>query len=124
MSEKKDAAVSSRAEEPASATVEEPCCASPPTGGEETAADVLSLFTDFMKEANKEGLIDKRAKKLMAVALSISQHCKPCLVAHMKSALAMGISKAEIDEAANLAISFGGCTAMMFYKEVCKELGV
>ena len=85
---------------------------------------MLSLFTDFMKEANKEGLIDKRAKKLMAVALSISQRCRPCLVAHMKGALATGISKAEIDEAANLAISFGGCTAMMFYKEVCKELGV
>lgn len=124
MSEKQDAAVSSRTEEPAPATVEEPCCASPPAGGDETAADVLSLFTDFMKEANKEGLIDKRAKKLMAVALSISQRCRPCLVAHMKGALATGISKAEIDEAANLAISFGGCTAMMFYKEVCKELGV
>lgn len=116
MSEKQDAA--------ASPSAEEPCCASPPAGGEEAPADVLSRFTDFMKEAGQEGLIDKRAKKLMAVALSISQRCKPCLVAHMKSALAMGISKLEIDEAANLAISFGGCTAMMFYKEVCKELCV
>jgi len=124
MSEKQDAAVSSRREEPAPAAVEGPCCASPPTGEIDTTADVLSLFTNFMKEASKEGLIEKRAKKLMAVALSISQRCKPCLVAHMKSGLAMGISKAEIDEAANLAISFGGCTAMMFYKEVCKELGV
>jgi len=124
MSEEKDAAVSTPAQEPLSPAVEEPCCDSPPGDEEVAAADVLSMFTDFMKEANREGLIDKRAKKLMAVALSISQHCEPCLVAHMKSALAMGISKAEIDEAANLAISFGGCTAMMFYKEMCKELGV
>ena len=124
MLEKQDAAVSSRAEEPSSAMVEEPCCASPPTVGEEIAADALALFTDFMNEVNKEGLIDKRAKKLMAIALSISQRCKPCLVIHVKSALVMGISRAEIDEAANLAISFGGCTAMMFYEEVCKELGV
>jgi AhpD family alkylhydroperoxidase len=124
MSEKQDAAVSAPAQEPLSAAVDEPCCASPPGGEEAAAADVLSMFTDFMKEANRAGLIDKRAKKLMAVALSISQHCEPCLEAHLKSALAMGISKAEIDEVANLAISFGGCTAMMFYKDVCKELGV
>ncbi len=104
--------------------VEEPCCESPPSVGQEAAADALAGFTDFMKEVSKEGLIDKRAKKLMAIALSISQRCKPCLVIHMRSALAMGISKAEIDEAANLAVSFGGCTAMMFYKDVCKELGL
>ena len=124
MSERQDDAVSAPAQELLSAAVEEPCCDSPPGGEEAAAADVLSMFTDFMKEANSKGLIDKRAKKLMAVALSISQHCEPCLVAHMKSALAMGISKAEIDEVANLAISFGGCTAMMFYKDECKELGV
>ena len=104
--------------------VEEPCCDSPPSVGQEVAGDALLGFTDFMKEVSKEGLIDKRAKKLMAIALSISQRCKPCLVIHMRSALSMGISKTEIDEAANLAVSFGGCTAMMFYKDVCKELGL
>jgi len=104
--------------------IEEPCCDSPPWVEQGTAADALAGFTDFMKEVSKEGLIDKRAKKLMAIALSISQRCKPCLVTHMRSALSMGISKAEIDEAANLAISFGGCTAMMFYKDVCKELNL
>jgi len=129
--------MSEKAEEPVAASapieadprcceepVEEPCCDSPPSVGQEAAADALVGFTDFMKEASKEGLIDKRAKKLMAIALSISQRCEPCLVIHMRSALSMGISKAEIDEAANLAVSFGGCTAMMFYKDVCKELGM
>ena len=77
-----------------------------------------------MKAANQPGLIDARAKKLMAVALSVVQRCEPCLKIHLRAALAMGISKAEIDEAANLAIAFGGCTAMMFYKDVCQELKV
>ena len=102
---------------------EESCCAAPP-GDETQPADALGLFTEFMKEVNKEGLIDKRAKTLMAIALSVAQRCKPCLIIQMKSAQAMGISKAEIDEAAHLAISFAGCPAMMVYKEVCKELGV
>jgi len=96
------------------------CCSegAPAEGaGGSSAADTLGLFTDFMKEANRPGLIDARAKKLMAIALSVVQHCEPCLKIHMKSAMAMGLSLAEIDEAANLAVAFGGCTAMMFYKE-------
>jgi AhpD family alkylhydroperoxidase len=110
------------------------CCDSPPTTGtmpqalnsrpaeEEADMDALSTFREFMKEANKPGLIDGRSKKLMAVALSIAHHCHPCLKIHLQGAVTMGIPKPEIDEAANLAIAFGGCTAMMFYKEVCQEL--
>jgi len=102
---------------------ESPCCASPPALEEDSsAANPVDLFKDFMKAANQPGLIDRRAKKLMAVALSVVQRCAPCLKSHMKSALAMGISRAELDEAAQLAISFGGCTVMMFYGEICDEL--
>jgi selenide,water dikinase len=100
------------------------CCDGPPVAGGPVpqeageAAETLSMFMAFMKAANAPGLIDARQKKLMAIALSISGHCEPCLNIHLKSALDMGLSWAEIDEAANLAVAFGGCTAMMFYKEV------
>ncbi len=92
--------------------------------GQGGADNAPALFAEFMKAANAPGLIDARAKKLMAIALSIAHHCEPCLKIHLKSALSMEIPKAEMDEAANLAIAFGGCTAMMFYKETCKELGI
>jgi AhpD family alkylhydroperoxidase len=81
-------------------------------------------FSSYLKAANEPGLIDKRAKKLMAIALSVAQRCRPCLAIHMKSAKAMGITKPEMDEAANLAIGFAGCPAMMMYKEVSQELGM
>jgi selenide,water dikinase len=97
------------------------CCASPPAFEEESTADDLALFMDFMAAANRPGLIDARAKKLMAIALSVVQRCEPCLKSHMKSALSMGITREEIDEAARLAIAFGGCTAMMFYRENCSK---
>ncbi len=110
------------------------CCDNPPAiapsapaaapESKGNAMDTLDKFKDFMKEANQPGLIDQRNKKLMAVTLAIAYHCHPCLSAHLSGALEMGLSKEELDEAANLAISFGGCTAMMFYKEVCEELGL
>ena len=58
----------------------------------------------------------------MAVALSAVQRCAPCLKSHMKSALAMGISMAELDEAVEPAIVFGGCTVVMVDQEICDEL--
>ncbi len=86
--------------------------------------DPFESFKAFMKEANAPGLIDAKHKKLMAILLSIAHHCHPCLKIHLQGAVQMGISKDEIDETARLAVAFGGCTAMMFYKEVCQEVGL
>ncbi len=94
------------------------CCSNPPA----TAADPLAPFQAFMKAANAPGVVDARAKKLIALALSIALRCEPCLRAHLKSARAMGLSREEIDEAAALAISFGGCSALMFYREIADQV--
>jgi len=105
----------------APAPAAESCCDNPP-GATLAEGDSMELFSAFMKAANAPGLIDARAKKLMAIALSVAQRCEPCLKIHMRTALSLGISMAEIDEAANLAIAFGGCTAMMFYRDVKEQL--
>ena len=97
------------------------CCSEHSLEGESTMA-ALDAFKEFMKEANAPGLIDARTKKLMAITLSIAVRCEPCLKIHMKTGLQMGITQEEIDEAASLAIAFGGCSAMMFYKEICAAL--
>jgi selenide,water dikinase len=96
------------------------CCASP--GDESASSGSLDAFKDFVRLANGGGTIDRRSKKLMAIALSVAQRCRPCLVAHMKGALAMGITKTEIEEAASLAVSFSGSPALMLFREVCGEL--
>lgn len=108
------------------------CCDSPPeidtpapprTHGV-SDMDPFDSFKAFMKEANAPGLIDAKNKRLMAIVLSLAHHCHPCLKIHLQGAVQMGISKAEIDEAARLAVAFGGCTTMMFYKDVCREVGL
>ena len=111
-------------------SAEAACCDSPPVFGPEAGLEpedgqrAGDLFVTFMKKANQPGAIDARAKKLMAVALSIALRCETCLGNHIEGALAMGISRAEIDEAADLAVEFGGCPALMFYREACRELGI
>ena len=124
MTNKYDPPTSSQEKKPVDVPAEagSDCCSSPQNKTETSASDSLELFKDFMKQVNAEGRIDKRAKKLMAIALSVAGRCKPCLVIHIRSALSMGISRAEIDEAASLAIAFAGSPAMMLYQEVCREI--
>ncbi len=96
----------------------------PPSGEALSPETVEGKFMDFMAATNQGGRVSAETKKLVAVALAIANHCEPCLRSHLKSALAMGFTKEELDEVANQAVAFGGCTAQMFYKDVCRKLGI
>lgn len=100
----------------------EPCCDNPPEFDDEPEVAAEQLFKSFMAAANKPGRVDGRAKKLIAVALSLVRNCEPCAKSHLLSAREMGITREELDEAANLAVEFGGCPVFMFYKEMLRKL--
>ncbi|MBD3268357.1 hypothetical protein GF373_16950, partial [bacterium] len=102
----------------------EPTATTPkPAAANKTAPNAAAdAFSAFMKAANAPGLIDAKTKKLMAIMLSISQHCEPCLRIHLQNALAQGMRIEEIDEAAWLAIAFCGAPAKMFYEGMKKEI--
>lgn len=83
-------------------------------------SEIQRKFQEFLQAANAPGALDAHTKEAISLALSVLARCEPCARAHIKKARDMGFSDAEIDEAAWLAISFGGGPAMMFYREVCK----
>jgi AhpD family alkylhydroperoxidase len=69
-----------------------------------------------MKAAGAPGALGAKTKQALAIGLSVLAKCEPCVKSHVKKARAMGFSQDEIDEAAWMAISFGGAPLMMFYK--------
>jgi selenide,water dikinase len=77
-------------------------------------------FHDFLKSANAPGALDARTKRAVAIALSVLARCEPCVKSHVKKAREEGFSQEEIDEAAWMAVSFGGSPTMMFYNETKK----
>ena len=85
---------------------------------ESTAAETLRQFKSFMAAAGAPGALDATAKRAAAIALSLLAKCAPCAKTHIKKARAMGFTQPMIDEAANLAIEFGGCPVMALYNEV------
>jgi selenide,water dikinase len=102
------------------------CCGDSRDAGPRAAGDAASVletqqkYQDFLKSANAPGTLDARTKRTVAIALSVLARCEPCVKIHLKKALEMGLSQDEIDEAAWMAISFGGSPTMMFYNEAKK----
>jgi AhpD family alkylhydroperoxidase len=82
------------------------------------AGDIEARFHEVLKASVAPGALDERTKRVIAIALSVLAKCEPCIKSHIKKAREMGVTQEEIDEAAWMAVSFGGCPTMMFYKGV------
>ena len=78
-------------------------------------------FKEFMKAVDAPGALDAHTKEAIALALAVMARCGPCVKAHVAKARGMGFSDAEIDEAAWMAIAFGGSPVMMFYSTARAE---
>jgi selenide,water dikinase len=80
-------------------------------------AEATEKFRAFLDAANGPGALGARTKRAMAIALSVLARCGPCVKYHTRKAKEEGFSPEEIEEAAWMAIAFGGSPAMMFYHE-------
>lgn len=111
--------------EPGHVPAEACCCPAPAdtaTGAVRDVAtapaDVEKAFQAFLARCGAPGALDAATKQSIAIALCVLAKCEPCIKIHLKKARAMGFSEEEIEEAAWMAISFGGSPTMMFWKEV------
>ncbi len=93
---------------------QEPSKDLPPVAGAEGSRET---FHAFLEAANGPGALGTRTKRAMAIALSVLARCGPCLKHHARKAKEEGFSPEEIEEAAWMAIAFGGSPTMMFYNE-------
>lgn len=70
--------------------------------------DEMTSFNNFVDLAFKDNKLDLKTKELIAVAISVYSRCEYCIVGHAYNALAAGLSKEEIMEAAMVTMAFGG----------------
>jgi AhpD family alkylhydroperoxidase len=81
------------------------------------AAGTREKFQAFLEAANGPGVLGARTKRAMAIALSVLARCGPCVRHHVRKAREENFSPEEIEEAAWMAIAFGGSPTMMFYND-------
>ena len=99
------------------------CCAEgAEAGGASGTGHVEQAFKTFVKQAGSPGALDAATKQALNIALSVLAKCEPCVRIHVAKARQMGFSEEEIEEAAWMAIAFGGSPAMMFYQEAVRKM--
>jgi selenide,water dikinase len=100
------------------------CCSDhgPPAAAPAASASAAQQkFNEFIKAVDASGALDAHTKEAIALALAVMARCGPCVKHHVAKAKGMGFSDEEIDEAAWMAIAFGGSPVMMFYSTARAE---
>ena len=71
----------------------------------EQASELGEKFFDYYGAATSAGKLSEREKTLIALAVSITQHCPYCIDAYTVKCLSMGISADEMMETAHVGAS-------------------
>ena len=96
----------------------------------EASPDVISAFKTMRKTIcndDGKGVIDFKTKELIAIAVSVSRMCKPCILSHLEVGIKAGVTREELVEAVNIAILLCGgpgfayaAYALEWYDELVK----
>jgi AhpD family alkylhydroperoxidase len=76
--------------------------------------DTMQGFSAMAKAATADGVLDKKTKELIALAIGVSTRCDGCIGFHTKALVALGATKQEIEETLGMAIYMGGGPSLMY----------
>jgi AhpD family alkylhydroperoxidase len=74
----------------------------------EALPQTIPAMAGFMGAAAKDGALSYREKELIAIGVALYTRCPECIAVHCQKALEAGCTRAEILEAAGMAMVFGG----------------
>ena len=75
-------------------------------------------FQDFYEACNNEGVLNKKTKELLMIALASAFRCKHCTEAHIQAALEAGVSREEITEALLISAVEGAGTQLSWARDI------
>ena len=82
----------------------------------------MNSFMSLMQSIEKKSSLDEKQKELIALACSVTAHCKWCIALHVNNAIKAGAKRAEILESAWVAVLMGGGPALMYAQLVLEAL--
>lgn len=78
----------------------------------EMLPDLGKLIGAQMKEAYRDGAIDAKTKRLMAMAIALGAGCRNCVLGQAEGALELGATKEEFLETIEVVTSMRGTTGI------------
>lgn len=74
----------------------------------------MNGFYALSKAATADGVIDRKTKELVALAIGVTQHCDGCIGFHVKALKGLGATRQEIAELMAMCVYMGGGPALMY----------
>jgi AhpD family alkylhydroperoxidase len=88
------------------------------------APEIGHAYHDFNESCKQKGVLDKKTKELLMIALACVLRCPQCTEEHLRGALNAGASKTEITETLLIAANEGAGTQLAWCKNIfIKYLG-
>ena len=81
------------------------------------APEVMKGFSDLAAAATRDGVLDKKTKELIALALGVASRCDGCLGFHTQALARLGASRQEVVETLGMAVYMGGGPSLMYAAE-------
>jgi AhpD family alkylhydroperoxidase len=82
--------------------------------------EVMSGFGAMALAATKDGVLDKKTKELIALALGVAARCDGCVGFHAHALVKLGCTREELLEMLGMAIYMGGGPSLMFAADALK----
>ena len=78
------------------------------------APEMMRGFSDLAAAATKDGVLDKKTKELIALALGVAARCDGCLGFHTQALVKLGATRQEVVETLGMATYMGGGPSLMY----------
>lgn len=75
---------------------------------------VMQAFGQLARTSMAEGALSAKTKELLALAIGVAGHCDGCIGFHVKALVALGATRAEVEETLAVAIYMGGGPSLMY----------
>ncbi|KTD32620.1 carboxymuconolactone decarboxylase family transporter [Legionella moravica] len=79
--------------------------------------EVMAGFAALSQAANQEGVLDKKTKELIAMALAVAKQCPGCIGFHAQTLIKLQTTRAELLETLGMAVYMGGGPSLMYAAE-------
>lgn len=76
--------------------------------------EVMNGFSALSQAAMKDGVLNKKTKELIALALGIAARCDGCIGFHVKALISLGVTREELLEVLGMATYMGGGPSLMY----------
>ena len=88
----------------------------------EQMAEAIKAFGGLHHAALKAGELDVRQKELIALGIAVAVRCEPCIYAHVQAATKAGATRAQVMEAAGVALLMSGGPGYTYLPRVAEAL--